>query len=373
MTGCSPVVPPKRYSPARIHPMRKRLFPDHPPRRILVTRDDKLGDVVLATPVLESLRKKFPGAYIAMLVRPAACEVVRENPFIDEVLLDDKPGRSGIRDLAGKMAARKFDTALILFPSARVSSAAFLAGIPRRIGPASRWPMVFLTHRVRQKRSRCAKHEADYNLDLAALVGAEPVRNTTIRIDEATRKKVDNLFSGLGVEKDTVLVGLHPGGGGTSRGWKVGRYGELIKHLAGDSRICFFATHGPGEEHMVKTLAESCPGRVFFHPRVCGILEMAEIIRRCRVFVSASTGPMHLASAVKTPVTALFCPVFVCGEKRWGPYSVPCRVFRPDVPPCDRCRGDKCSYYDCMDRIPVEEVASAVREFVQSGRPDDAL
>lgn len=337
--------------------------PNHSPRRILVSRDDKLGDVILATPVLESLRRKFPDAYIAILVRPATYEAVRENPFIDEVIVDDKPGWGGIHDLAGKLADKAFDTALILFTSTRASWAAYIAKIPIRLGPRSRWPMVFLTRRIRQNRSRCRKHEADYNLDLAAEIGAEPVRNTTITIDGATKEKVDKLFSCLGVKKDIPLLGIHPGGGGTSLGWRVERYQELIEQLTRTTQLQFFITHGPGEEKTVKKLAEAA--NIYFHPRDYGILEMAEIIRRCQVFVSASTGPMHLASAVKTPVVALYCPVFVCSDKRWGPYSVPYKLYKPDTPSCDHCIEEECTYFDCMDRIPVDEVAAGVQEFLK--------
>jgi ADP-heptose:LPS heptosyltransferase len=337
---------------------------DSPPRRILVTRDDKLGDVILATPVLESLRKKFPDAYIAVLVRPATYQAVRENPFIDRVIIDDKPGWSGIRSLAEKIAEKNFDVALILFVSARASLATFMAKIPARIGPSSRWGMIFLTRRIRQKRSQCRKHEADYNLDLAAAIGAEPVRNTSVFIDKATQNKVDNLFSELEVDKDIPMIGIHPGGGGTSRGWKVERYAELIEQLTRPGRVQFFITHGPGEEKTVHRLVERYPDNIFFHPRDYGILEMAEIIRRCKVFVSASTGPMHLASAVKTPVVALFCPVHVCGERRWGPYSVPYKLFKPDAPVCDHCVEEECTYFDCMDCIRADKVACAVKEFL---------
>jgi ADP-heptose:LPS heptosyltransferase len=323
--------------------MRDSSSQNSSPRRILVTRDDKLGDVILATPVLESLRKKFPDAYLALLVRPATYDAVRENPFIDEVILDDQPGWGGVRTLAGKIAEKQFDTALILFCSARVSLAAFFAGIPRRIGPRSRWPMIFLTQRIRQNRSQCRKHEADYNLDLATIIGAKPVRNTLIVIDEATQRQVDSLFAKLGIKKDIPLVGIHPGGGGTSRGWKVERYAELIEQLTALSQLQFFVTHGPGEEEKVQRLAKVSPDNTFYHPRDYGILEMAEIIHRCSVFISASTG---------------------CSERRWGPYSVLHKLFTPDVPSCDRCGGEDCVYFDCMDGIKIDDVADAVRQFL---------
>ena len=108
------------------------------PRRILVIRPDRVGDVVLATPVIRALRRHFPDAFLAAMVRPATEPVLRGNPHLDEILIDDweqtHAGTRGALDRRRLLRARRFDTALMLLPTERHAWMTVLAGIRTRIG-----------------------------------------------------------------------------------------------------------------------------------------------------------------------------------------------------------------------------------------------
>ena len=88
----------------------------------------------------------------------------------------------------------------------------------------------------------------------------------------------------------------------------------------------------------------------------------AALLAELTVFVSASTGPMHMAAALKIPTVSLFCPIRVCSPVRWGPIGNNSRVLMPDVPQCERCTAERCRYYNCMDLITVESAGEAVRD-----------
>lgn len=99
---------------------------------------------------------------------------------------------------------------------------------------------------------------------------------------------------------------------------------------------------------------------------------LAAILKEAAVFVGPSTGPIHLAAAVGTPVVALFGPVRTTGPERWGPLGEAHTVFVPPVPPCN-CNVNRCERGDCMDLITVEEVANAVGRVLAPTKARDGL
>ena len=147
------------------------------PKRILIIRLDRLGDVILSTPVLDALRRKFPHAFIAMMVRPACREVLEGNPHLNEVIVYEKEGahrtiRGTIR-FARALRRDAFDAALVLHPSNRSHWIPWLAGIPSRIGydRKSAW---LLTHRLPHRKQEGEQHEARYALDMLQVFGVTP-------------------------------------------------------------------------------------------------------------------------------------------------------------------------------------------------------
>ena len=108
------------------------------PKRILVVRLDRLGDVILSLPAVQALREHLPHAFIAMMVRPACRDVVEGHPAVDEVISYEKDGtHRSVRDtvrFALRLHREEFDTALVLHPSNRSHWIPWLAGIPIRIG-----------------------------------------------------------------------------------------------------------------------------------------------------------------------------------------------------------------------------------------------
>ncbi|MBI4004308.1 MAG: glycosyltransferase family 9 protein [Candidatus Omnitrophica bacterium] len=147
------------------------------PKRILVIRLDRLGDVILSTPVLQALRSRFPHAFIAMMVRPACHDVVEGNPALNEVILYDKEGthhsvQATIR-FARQLRRFDFDTALVLHPTNRSHWIPWLARIPVRVGYDRKCGWL-LTHRIPHRKQEGSKHEAIYTLELLAPFAITP-------------------------------------------------------------------------------------------------------------------------------------------------------------------------------------------------------
>ncbi len=329
-------------------------------KKILVARTDRIGDVVLSTPVFKSIKNSFPSISISVLVRPYTKEIVKDNPNLDEVIIYDPEGEhkniKGLLKLAKEIENKNFDTALILFLDFKVGLLTYLSKIPRRIGPGTKLAQIFLTDRIKQHRSKVDKHETDYNLELAEILGAKPVRQSEIYIPYEITKRVDNIFSSL----VTPIVGIHPGSGGSARNWKPERYAELADKIIDKTGAVIFVTGSPAEDELLDRLVSIIKGKAFKYISYGGLKELAAVIKRFNVLVGPSTGPIHIATAVGTPVVSIYCPIFVCQPKRWGPIGKNDIAIVPDVPFCERCVFEDCEYYDCMDRISVDRVFEEV-------------
>ena len=326
--------------------------------RILVIRPDRIGDVVLSTPVLMSLRAAKPGWKIALLVRPMIAPLLEGHPAIDELIAldtDAKPSWKNTAALAGVLRLKKFDAALHLYSDFWISLAVWRAGVPVRIGPASKLARVFYNTALTQRRSRGERHEADYNLDLLAPLGIPPLRESMLPV-------WPNAIGAAAALLDPARknIGVFPGMGGSARNWKPERYARLID-LLGAGGINVILMGGAADAAMVAGVADAC---VTTPKRFAGtdLKELAALIQKLDVFIAPSTGPLHIAGAVGTPAVGIYCPIRVCLPRRWGPIGKRDTAPRPDVPVCEKCVKEQCPYWDCMDRLSADEVAAAVKE-----------
>lgn len=287
------------------------------PARILVVRTDRLGDVLLTTPVSSALRAQFPKAKITWLVRAYAAPLLAENPDVDEVIVDK--GES-VPQLTEALREKAFDIAICSYPRWRVVWALWRAGIPKRIGPASKIYSILFTDRLWQHRSEGVKHEADYNLELLAPLGVTFKRFATrVALSDAERDRARTVLAGHRIYLQKPLVILHPGSGGSSARWPLKSYMELGDRL--QERGCeVVVTAGPGETHQTVMIDHMRRIPAFIPAGSVSVRELAALFSWASLVVTNSTGPLHLAVALGTPTVSMFSPLPTCHPTRWGPY-----------------------------------------------------
>ncbi len=314
--------------------------------RILVVRTDRIGDVVLATPLLRALRKAFPLATLSVMVRPYAQDVLRNNPHINEILLDDPDGsHAGIKGFLAQVRSvrkRRFDVALILLPKSRLSWMLFLAGIRTRVGVEIRLDHVLTFMRIVTRKDYTEdRHEADYCLDLGREIGVSgDGLETEVFVTPEESASAGRLLMDHGVKPTAVLVGIHPFSGMSAPNWKVERYKELISMLLTRPDVHIVITGSTADAAHALALTAVEPKRVTaMHGRT--LRETIAIISRLRVLVSPSTGPMHLAAGLRVPTVSTFCPLQACSPRRWGPSGNHSEIVLPTEGFCqNRCPGD---------------------------------
>ncbi|MCI0512117.1 glycosyltransferase family 9 protein [candidate division KSB1 bacterium] len=337
-----------------------------PLRSVLVIRTDRLGDVILSLPVLTALKNSFPGVTVTMLVRSYTAAVVADYPDVDLVLLSDENGsRRGFRQLwhlVQKLRRYRFEAVLVLHPTLELALICFLARIPIRVGTGFRAYSFLFNRQVFHHRKTAARHELEYNLELAAAIGAHvgPVE-FKIQVPPAARQIANDFVTRLEIKPGQKLVILHPGSGGSARDWPLASFAALNDRLVTECQARTVVTAGPEETALVQRLLALTQHPPAVWAGTNGLKPLAALLQHAALFISNSTGPLHLAVAMATPVIGFFCPILACLPQRWGPYDRADSVLMPPVPVCKKCTLESCQWHDCMALISVEEALSLAK------------
>lgn len=320
--------------------------------KILVIRNDKLGDFMLAWPALALLRRNLSKAHIAVLVPAYTAPLAEICPSVDQVLVDPKlPGdwRNG-RALARVIKPEGFDAAIALFSRFDSGLGVRLAGIPRRYAPATKLAQFFYDRRLPQRRSRSEKPEYEYNLDLVrtyladqGIAKPKPVEAPYLSFKPAELKKLKQVFlKQHKIAATKQLVFVHAGHGGSASNLSLGQYGHLIRGLSAPRKRHFVLTAGPGEEQQAKRLASLVEGPHTVWVSKSGLVDFAKHLGVADLFISGSTGPLHLAAALDRPTAAFYPRRRSSTALRWQTVNDEARRLA-FMPPADAGESDMAS------------------------------
>ena len=327
-------------------------------KKILLVRTDRIGDVVLSLPMLPLIKKQFPNASVTMMVRPYTKELVERHSCVDEIILWDES--LGISHYVPLLRSKGFDVAILPYPRFNLSLIAFLARIPLRAGTGFRWYSFLFTKRIYEHRKDAKRHEVEYNVNLLSTLGiapnGEPVFEFSIPVE--TEKAVHEKLSADGVRRFAVL---HAGSGGSARDWSIENFARLGDELQSQLQLQVVLTGGSNERHLTDSLAAKMKNPPYNYTSEFSLQELGALFRHASVFVSNSTGPLHIAAMVGTPVVAFYPPILQCSPARWGPYTKKKKVFAADNNACALCQGTPCRSNVCMEQITVEHVVAAIR------------
>jgi ADP-heptose:LPS heptosyltransferase len=299
------------------------------PRRLLIVRNDRVGDLLLTLPAIDAARRHWPTAYLAVLASPVAASLLKNYPGIDQLLVDDP--QHCHRTLGDRLKAERFDTAVVAHTTWRNFKAVCRAGIKCRVGWAGKLPgLVLATHRVFVSRSKPPLHEADFVMRLMQRLDVQGHADDyppQLVIDQVVRNSVAaRIEEQLGT--DGPLFGVNPSHFKGAYNWPVHRYADLISKLAELGRV--LVTVGPNETDVFYQLEQrwsaTFGGKLPPHlaERIAlvsefDLRELAAAISLVDVFTVGNTGPMHLAGVLNTPMVALFSTHPSQAPARWRP------------------------------------------------------
>lgn len=281
--------------------------------KVLVVRNDKLGDFMLAWPALAALRLSLPDSRIDALVSGYTADIARLCPSIDEVVVD--PGADAdSRAFARELRMARYDAAITLFSTGRIGWLLWRARIPMRVAPATKLAQFFHNARLKQRRSRSEKPEHAYNVDLvrhflaglgmSCLEGHPPWLDFPRDETETLRRR---FCAGHGIDAGRRLIFLHPGSGGSANNLDIGQYAQLGQALGSAGPCHLVISAGPAEIDKARTLSGrlGAVGHTVYHS-TAGLEAFARHIAFCDLFISGSTGPLHIAGALNRNTAAFY-------------------------------------------------------------------
>jgi ADP-heptose:LPS heptosyltransferase len=348
-------------------PFRRRQRPGAP-KRILVLRLERIGDLLMTLPALADLRAFAPGAEVDLVVGSWNADLARAIDPITRIECIDASWLS--RDVEGRgvlslfAAARQwrgthYDLAINFEPDIRgnlmlaASGAAWTAGYGSGGGgPLLDVALDFDTH----------AHTSDNARRLVAAIFESPVpaeQPPTLVVPSEAHENASRLL----IDAAQPLIGIHVSGGRAIKQWPVERFADVARHLVQHSGATIVLSGAAGDRAMVERVKSALPGnKVIDVAGQVDLLTLAGLIERLDLLVTGDTGPMHLAVAVGTPVVAVFGP---SDPARYEPRGQLDRVVRVDLPcsPCNRIRlpPARCVGHtpDCLEFVTVSDVFRA--------------
>jgi lipopolysaccharide heptosyltransferase II len=353
---------------------------DASPRRVLVLRLERIGDLLMTHEALALLRSRLPSADIDLVVGSwngplaHAMAVANRVDLLDAPwLARDRPGASWtrLRAHARGWRGRGYDLAINLEPDVRSNLLLWWSGAARRVGYFTGGGGALLTDAAAYDP---ALHTHDNAMRLVGLAipgsAAAPSARPRLLLPDAAHERARELLAPAG---GTTCVGIHPSGGRPVKQWHAGRFAEVAAALGREYGATIVLTGTPADAAVVHEVEAGIPAGVRVL-NLCGqgdVLDLAAVLERFAVFVTGDTGPMHLAAAVGTPLVALFGPSV---PARYAPRAAVSRLVRVDLPcsPCNRIRlpPDRCRGHvpDCLDGISAGHVIEITRGLLDPGR-----
>lgn len=353
--------------------------------KILLIRLRLIGDVVFTTPAINAIRRRFPDAHLTYLVEPPAAPLLSAHPSLDELLVVERPrGVARILydlALARRLRASRFDLVIDFHGGPRSAWLAWATGAPERVGyqvPGRAW---MYTTRVPWSPSLVPpRHSVENQWDLLAPLGVAPpdrVRDPiVIPIDPRAARDVDMRLARAGVPPDGQIIVMHVSAGNPFRRWPGDRFAAVAAELAGqDEARRIIITSGPSEADAadrVAAAAQTAAGPAATRILRCGEFDLPQLralVERAALYIGGDSGPLHVASATRTPVVALFGPTLPERSLPWRDPRVPAIAVDVGTLPCRPCHQRHCVPGDfrCLTGItPAQVVDAANRVMAKS-------
>jgi lipopolysaccharide heptosyltransferase II len=343
------------------------------PKRLLAVNLNYLGDALFTTPALAALRERFPEVTVDVLAGERAAAILGDNPGIDRLLT--RPPRGGAAramNLAQTLREGRYD-AVVLFQSTLANAAlAWTARVPVRVGFNQDGCGPFLTHGVAERR--VGEHVVDAYTRLARAFddrSGEPVtpgaHRLSIAVSPADEAFADDFLHNR--ELAPPIVGLVIGATRPQKRWPEEYFARLADKLWGAAGVCSVLLGGPEEEEAAERIRAQSHSPLVSAVGLTTAKQLAALVARLGVVVSGDSGPLHIATAMDTPVVALFGSTDPAETGPWKPSGGKgaTAIVLYDGLPCAPCRkSPTCDgRFDCLRALTPERVFEAACEQLQ--------
>ncbi|PCI95277.1 lipopolysaccharide heptosyltransferase II [Candidatus Aerophobetes bacterium] len=329
------------------------------PKKILLRMPNWVGDLVMATPVIEDIKTRYPDSELTVMCKSPISEILKHDPLIDELFtfkkLSTSVRRLQNRNIIRKLHTGKYDLGILLTNSLSSAWWVWQADIPYRLGYTGHFRSSLLTHRMDFSENKQTQHLVLTYKQLLRPLGIEP-SDTLPRlvVTEEEKLATKSLLKRFNITDDHTIIGINPGAAyGSAKCWLPERFRDLALRLLDYDekvRVIFFGDHNGAE--LVKKITKNLPSRVVNFAGLTTLRELMSLIQACDSFLTNDSGPMHIADALGVPLLALFGST---NDIATGPFLQK-NILKKDVE-CSPCYKRVCPIdFRCMTRIQTDEV-----------------
>ncbi|MDD5492090.1 MAG: glycosyltransferase family 9 protein [bacterium] len=326
-----------------------------PNAKILVIQLRRIGDVLLTTPVVRALRRKFTEAQIDFLVEKPGAEILAGNPYINNLLLYDKKDQV---QWVRAIRAAKYDLILDYLGNPRTAWIVGLSGAKHRLG--FKRPGRDFVYSVKMNPDPVPKYVPAHKLDLLRPLGIETNNiNLDLTISPAAKERIQNFLAKEKITNTDMLVGISPTSRRQTRRWLKQGFAEIADLLMQKYKAKVIFLWGPGEETYIDDIISLMKKRPLKSPALT-IAESLALTSVLKLFIGNDNGPMHIAQGLKVPSVVIFGPTQSANWNEPGPNNI---AVKADVT-CLECNKQECADLCCMERITVPMVEEAIKKVV---------
>jgi len=336
---------------------------------ILVIKMSAIGDVILSIPSLRSIRARYQGSAIKVLVGLEGREVLDKCPYINDRIVCDFKGKDkglkGLMRLSRELRKGCFDIVIDLQNNKKSHILAFLSMAPLRYGYDNGKFSFLLNNRIKDDAPYLDPIEHQFRV--LQMAGIKPLgKHLELWPSPSDDEKVDNFLNDNWVKTGQNIIGINVRASSRwlAKNWPPKYISELCDRLASSFNARTVLTGTKDDFSFMEKIKEGTSSKPITAAGKTGILELASLIKRCRVYITPDSAPLHIASAVGTPFIALFGPTdpsrHVAPSKRYT-------VIKKDLK-CSPCYNPNClKKVKCMNSITVDEVFHAVKDIISGG------
>ncbi|MBA4251720.1 MAG: hypothetical protein C0425_10465 [Chlorobiaceae bacterium] len=328
-------------------------------KKILIIKLKGIGDVVLSTIVLENIKSNFPNAQIDFLTEKPSKDFLSLIPLINNVITQAKKSFIDDVKLIAQIRSSNYDLVLDFYSNPRTAIITFLSGAKYRAG----FPFRFrkFAYNLLSQANPPIMHAAKLHLEFLKNIGLKiETQNLHFGISEKDHSFAKDFFIKNFDEKDFV-IGVIPGGGWQSKRCDPIKFAEIISTIDKTYKAKFFLLWGPSDRIEAEEILKLINNKVLLSPPT-NIQQMAALISNCKMIISNDSGPMHISTAVGTPVLSLHGPTSPIQQ---GPFGEKHEYIRLDELDCIECNLLDCPRkHECFLDLPVENVMKKIASLI---------
>jgi lipopolysaccharide heptosyltransferase II len=334
-------------------------------QRILIFNVNWLGDVLFSSATIRNIRRNYPDSYIASIIPSRCYPVLKDNPYLDEVIIfDEKDRHKGMLEkikFVKLLKEKKFDTVFLLHRSFSRALICRLAGIKQRIGHYTKKRAFLLTKNIIPPPVD-SLHRIDYYLDVIEKAGLRiEDRYLDFLFTPEDEARVDDFFKKNSINTQDFAVVINLGGNWMPKRWPPDYWAGLADKLIAEFSAKVIITGSIADFPLANRIKGAMKESPFIACGVFNLKQLGALASKVALFISSDTGPLHIANAVRAKkIIAIFGPT---AQNVTGPYpATNTVVLQKDVGCAIPCYKVNCPDNRCMQAVMPDEIIAEVKK-----------